>query len=196
MQNATLEDTVYLGFVANNTSGSGDDGATAVYKVREGGAAASAAPTLSGNATLLTHANFPPGAYELAIAATAANGFSANKTYLVYCTLLVDSQNPSGFAGSFRLAPVPAIIADLTTAAKALIQVEAVAALAATVPDTIPADGTRPSVQSALYMISQLLWESSITDTTWTVYKPDGSTVLFTVTLNSSTTPTAKTRAT
>lgn len=107
-QYATLEDTVYLWFGANDTAGSGADGASAAYDVREGGAAASAAPTLSGNATLLTHADYPAGAYEVAIAATAANGFSANKSYAVFCTLLVDSQNPTGYIGGFRLAAVPA----------------------------------------------------------------------------------------
>lgn len=108
IQYATLEDTVYLWFASNDTSGSGDDGASAVYDVREGGATASDAPILSGSASLLSHANYPAGCYEVAVAATAANGFAANKTYGVFCTLAVDSQNPTGFIGSFRLAPVPA----------------------------------------------------------------------------------------
>ena len=70
------------------------------------GAAAGAAPVLSGSATLLTHANYPAGCHEVAIAATAANGFAATNTYAVFCTLLVDSQNPTGFVGSFTLAPI------------------------------------------------------------------------------------------
>ena len=63
---------------------------------------------LSGAATLLTHVNYPAGAHEVAIAATAVNGFTAGNTYGVFCTLLVDSQNPTGFVGSFKLSPVPA----------------------------------------------------------------------------------------
>ena len=39
-QHATLADTVYLWFAANDTSGSGADGATPVYDVRLAGAAA------------------------------------------------------------------------------------------------------------------------------------------------------------
>ena len=105
-QYATLEDTVYLWFGANDTSGSGNDGATAVYDVRLAGAAAGAAPVLSGSATLLSHTNYPAGCYEVAVAATAANGFAANSTYAVFCTLLVDSQNPTGFVGSFTLTPL------------------------------------------------------------------------------------------
>lgn len=110
-QHATLEDTVYLWFAANDTSGSGGDGASPVYDVRLAGAAADAAPVLSGSAALLTHANYPAGAHEIGVAATAGNGFAATNTYAVFCTLLVDSQNPTGFVGSFTLAP---IVADLT----------------------------------------------------------------------------------
>lgn len=105
-QHKTLGDTVYFWFGANDTDGSGNDGASAVFDVRLAGAAADAAPLLSGNATLLSHANYPAGCYEVAIAATAANGFAANATYAVFCTLLVDSQNPTGFVGSFVLTPI------------------------------------------------------------------------------------------
>lgn len=107
-QHATLADTVYFWFGSNDTSGSGADGASPVYDVRLAGAAADAIPTLSGSATLLSHANYPAGAHEVAIAATAGNGFAAGNTYAVFCTLLVDSQNPTGFVGSFTLGPVPA----------------------------------------------------------------------------------------
>jgi hypothetical protein len=103
-----LESTTYLHFASNNTSGSGDDGASAVFDVRLCGAASSAAPVLSGSATLLTHANYPAGCYEIAVAATTGNGFAASNTYAVFCTLAVDSQNPSGFVGAFRTAPVRA----------------------------------------------------------------------------------------
>ena len=101
-----IEDTVYFFFGSNNTSGSGDDGATPVADVRLAGAAASAIPVLSPTPILLTHANFPPGCHELAVAATVANGFAADNTYAVFTTLLVDSQNPTGFLGSFTLSPV------------------------------------------------------------------------------------------
>jgi len=109
-QHATLEDTVYLWFGANDTAGSGADGASAVYDVREAGATDSAAPVLSGNATLLTHANYPAGCYEVAVAATAVNGFAANKTYAVFVTLAVSSQNPTGFIGSFSLFAIRTLL--------------------------------------------------------------------------------------
>ena len=112
-QYATLEDTVYLWFGANDTAGSGADGATPVFDVRLAGAAADAAPILSGAATLLSHVNYPPGAHEVAIAATTGNGFAAGNTYAVFCTLLVDSQNPTGFIGSFKLGPVVANVIQI-----------------------------------------------------------------------------------
>jgi hypothetical protein len=107
MQYATLEDTVYLGFAANLTSGAAGDGATPLFDVREGGAAANAAPVFSGTPTLLSHASYSDGLYEIAIAATALNGFAADKTYLVFATLIIDAVTPAAFVGSFRLAAVP-----------------------------------------------------------------------------------------
>jgi hypothetical protein len=68
--------------------------------------------------------------------------------------------------------------------------------LTSAMADSIPSDGTRPSPTQALYMMVQGLFEGSISGTTWTIKKVDGSTTLFTVTLNDATTPTGKTRAT
>lgn len=103
IQHAELGDTVYFGFASNDTSGSGDDGATPLYDVRLAGAAASAAAVLSGTPTLLTHANFPNGAHEIAIAATTANGFATDKTYLVFASITADVQTPTFFVGMFTL---------------------------------------------------------------------------------------------
>lgn len=112
-QYATLEDTVYFGFGANLTTGAAGDGASPVFDVRLGGAAAGAAPTLSGTPTLLTSANYTDGCYEVAVAATAANGFAANNTYLVFVSLTIDSVTPAACIGSFRLAPVPANVTQI-----------------------------------------------------------------------------------
>ena len=105
-QHATIGDTVYFWFAANDTSGSGGDGATPLYDVREAGAAAGAAPLLSGTPTLLSHVNYPAGCHEIAVAATVGNGFAANDTFAVFCTLAIDSQNPTGFVGSCTLTPL------------------------------------------------------------------------------------------
>lgn len=101
---ADLEDTVYFWFGANDTGGSGDDGASASAEVREAGAAADAAPVdYAPTVSLLSHADYPAGAYEVKIEATAENNFAADKEYAVFCTLTVDSENPTGFVGSFTL---------------------------------------------------------------------------------------------
>jgi hypothetical protein len=76
------------------------------------------------------------------------------------------------------------------------VQSEVADALESTIADSVPADGTRPSVKQALYMLTQFMLERSITGTTMTVNKVDGTTALFTLTLNDATTPTAVTRAT
>ena len=110
-QYATLEDTVYFGFAANLTSGAAGDGATPLFDVRLGGGGASDAPILSGTPTLLTHANYTAGCYEVAVDATAANGFAAGNTYLVFVTLTISSVTPAAMVGTFTLAPV---ISDVT----------------------------------------------------------------------------------
>ena len=64
------------------------------------------------------------------------------------------------------------------------------------IADSVPVDGTRPTPAQALYMIWQFLAERSVSGTTVTVKKADGSTSLMTFTLNDGTTPTSITRAT
>jgi len=124
-QYAELDETVYLWFAANDTSGSGGDGATPAADVRLAGAAADAAPVYSPTPVLLSHINYPAGAYEIAIAATAANGFAANNTYAVFCTLLIDSQNPTGFVGSFDTKPVESNMIQIAGVAQAATDLDA-----------------------------------------------------------------------
>ena len=109
-QYIALGDTTYLWFASNDTKGSGGDGASPAADVRLAGAAADAAPVHSPTPVLLSHANYPAGAYEIAIAATAGNGFATNNVYAVFCTLAIDAQNPTGFVGSFDLKPVKATL--------------------------------------------------------------------------------------
>jgi hypothetical protein len=78
--------------------------------------------------------------------------------------------------------------------ALAAIQSECNDALTATVADSVPSDGTRPSVAQAVLMITRYLMEKSVSGTTVTVMKEDGSTSSMTFTLNDGTTPTSITR--
>lgn len=69
-------------------------------------------------------------------------------------------------------------------------------ALNGTIPDSIPADGVRPSIRQALYMLTQFMLERDVSGFQVTVKKPDGVTTLFTLTLNDQTQPTNITRTT
>lgn len=62
--------------------------------------------------------------------------------------------------------------------------------------DSVPADGSLPTVRQAIYMIAQFLMERSVSGTTLTVRKSDGSTSLMTFTLSDATSPTSITRTT
>jgi hypothetical protein len=62
--------------------------------------------------------------------------------------------------------------------------------------DSIPADGVIPTREQALYMINQFLLERETSGVTVTVNKVDGTTALFTLTLDDGTSPTSITRAT
>lgn len=64
------------------------------------------------------------------------------------------------------------------------------------IADSVPSDGTRPTIQQALYIITQFLLERSVSGTTLTVKKVDGTTSLLTCTLGDATSPTSITRAT
>jgi len=123
-QHRTLEDTVYFWFASNDTSGSGDDGATPLCDVRLAGATITDAPILSPTPALISHVNYPAGCYEVAVAATDANGFAATNTYAVFCALTVDSQNPTGFVGSFTLDPIIANIIEVSDDATAAANAE------------------------------------------------------------------------
>lgn len=75
------------------------------------------------------------------------------------------------------------------------VQSEVQDALDATLADSVPSDGTRPSMAQAAYAIYQFLTERAVSGTTMTVKKVDGSTTLMTFTLNDATSPTSITRS-
>lgn len=61
--------------------------------------------------------------------------------------------------------------------------------------DSVAADGSRPSVNQALLMITRFLTERSVSGVTMTVKKEDGSTSSMTFTINDANNPTSITRA-
>lgn len=86
---------------------------------------------------------------------------------------------------------------DLTATMKTSIETEMSDALKTdTIPDSYSADGSQPTIAQAVLEILQMMQEKSISGTTLTVKKPDGSTSAMTFTLDSATAPTSITRAT
>lgn len=81
---------------------------------------------------------------------------------------------------------------DLTATMKASV---ATAALTTQMTESYAADGTAPTLAQAVFETKQALTEFSISGTTITAKKLDGSTTAATYTLDSSTTPTSRTRA-
>jgi hypothetical protein len=89
-----------------------------------------------------------------------------------------------------------AVGVDLTAVEKASINAEVVDVLRTdTIPDSYSADGAQPTLAQAVLEMHQFLMERSVTGTTMTVTKPDGTTASMTFTLNDGTSPTAITRA-
>ena len=96
-----LDGTVYVPFVSNDTDGSGEDATRPLCKVRLCGAASDAAPVYAPTPTLLTHASYNDGCFEVAIPITEANGFVKDEEYAVFVTFTADGETPSMKPGLF-----------------------------------------------------------------------------------------------
>lgn len=94
-----------------------------------------------------------------------------------------------------EIAAIISAIAALNNISTADVLTQVQSALTATIADTVPSDGTRPSISSGIYMLVQFMLERSVSGTTVTVRKPDGSTSLFALALNDASTPTSITRS-
>jgi len=102
---------------------------------------------------------------------------------------------PAALVGGRIDASVGAMAANVVTAA-ALAADAVDEILDDPLTDAVPADGALPTLRQAIYMIVQFLTERSVSGTTVTVRKVDGTTALMTFTLDSAVTPTSLTRAT
>lgn len=90
---------------------------------------------------------------------------------------------------------LPGLIAALNNLSAAQVNAEVVDVIRTDViPDSVPADGSRPTVAQALLMIGRFLMEKSVSGTTVTVKKEDGSTSSMTFTLDDATNPTSISR--
>jgi hypothetical protein len=150
------------------------------------------------------------GNYRGAATLSAANGFEAGKWYVVIATGIVDTITGKAVVKSFRVVPaesaagVPKVDAcyfagQTITAAAGVTMPASVASsalLTTQMTESYAADGVAPTPEQALFATLQRLTEFSISGTTLTVKKLDGSTTAYTLTLNDATSPTSSTRAT
>ena len=87
-------------------------------------------------------------------------------------------------------------LGGMSSGMQAEVNTEVDTAFTTQMADSVPADGTIATREEAMYMMLQLLSDFSISGTTMTVRKVDGSTTLITLTLDDDTNPTDITRAT
>ncbi len=87
-------------------------------------------------------------------------------------------------------------IINIQTTANQIDELALATAFTTIIPDSTAADGSRPTVNQALLMITRFLMEKSLTGTTMTVKKEDGTTATMTFTLSDASNPTSITRAT
>ncbi len=145
-----------------------------------------------------------PGLYRLDLSDTivAASGMVTvllkGATGMAPVALELEVQPSTGkVANTTHLAGTAYASADFSSTMKASINTEVVDGLTVdVVADSIPSDGSRPTIAQACYMLTQFLLERAVSGTTVTVKKPDGSTTLMTLTLDSGTAPTSITRST
>ncbi len=142
----------------------------------------------------------------LAIIDTAAQTFDTMDSNIDSILALIAALNDLSSAEAQAAAAAAIVAAGVATGAEvaalndlsaAEVNAEVVDALATDViADSIPAAGSRPTIAQALYMLVQYMNERSVSATTVTVKKEDGSTSLYTLTLDDATNPTEITRAT
>lgn len=169
-----------------------------VYRSRNGGAsAAMTTPTI--NETDTTNM---PGVYELLLDEdmTIDSGddsqhmiFYITATGMVPVALEIELYRPKITAG--ETLTVASSVIPWNAAWDAEVQSEVADELDTILSDSVPSDGTRPTSRQALYMMIQFLLERTVSGTTCTVKKVDGSTTLFTLTLDDATSPTSVTRS-
>ena len=136
------------------------------------------------------------GRMDASVGAMAANVLTASAIATDAITAAKIAADAIG-ASELAADAVTEIQSGLSTLNAAAVNAEVVDALTVDiVADSIPTDGTRPTIAQALLMMTRFLWEKAVSGTTVTVKKEDGTTTSFTATLDSATDPTSITRAT
>lgn len=144
-----------------------------------------------------TAGTFASGIPETKVASIAANAITAT-------AIASDAITDAKVASDVTIASITGnvggnvvgSVGSLAAQAKADVNAEVVDVLTVDLlADSVHADGTRPTLAQAVYEVIQYLTERSVSGTTVTVKKVDGSTSLCTLTINDATSPTSITRS-
>jgi hypothetical protein len=132
------------------------------------------------------------------------NAFTCSNNFLVSGTTtftgVVTASNASNSILGVTLAAGSIVTAtfgtcDFTSTMKTSLNTSVDGLLTVQMAESYAADGVAPTLAQSLFLIQQALTEFSISGTTLTGKKLDGSTLAFVLTLNSGTAPTAVTRS-
>lgn len=202
LRQSTASQEILLGRFVDSTDGNTEETALSIantdIKVFKHGATTLASKN-SGGATHIAN-----GLYYAVLDATdtdtlgnlevhvhVAGALAVKREYLVVPAMVYDAM----VLGTDRLDTNVTHVADTAQTAGDL-KASLTALFTTALTESYSADGAAPTMAQAVFLLMQMLTEKSISGTTMTVKKLDGSTTAFTLTLNDATTPTSITRAT
>lgn len=182
MKYIALEATVEFPFSVNApaTGGVSDADAAPPFDVRLQGAAANAAPVYSGTADLLSHGDYPAGQYAAIVAATAVNGFAADKLYTVYVSAAVTTTT-GAVIGEFTTSALLNAAGIRTAIGMATANADTQWGATKTAVDTINSDGAKAAdvanVDGKLddAISGNVPFTADVTHAVGTQYKGDGT---------------------
>jgi hypothetical protein len=134
----------------------------------------------------------PAGAIPNAVAGAAGGLFIAGTNAATTVTTSFTTTFTGNLTGNVG-GNVTGSVGSLGTTAKTDVST---AVLTTQMTEAYAADGTAPTLAQAMFLTMQSVGEVSVSGTTLTVKKLDGSTTAATYTLDSSSSPTSRTRAT
>lgn len=206
----TLGDTIDVKFSTRDTSGVPTTLAgTPVISAYVG----NGTTQITAGITLTVDFDGVTGLHNCRVVASAGNGFTTTTNVSLIITagtvdgtsvvgeqiasFSIDNRDSAGLDAAGVRAAVGLAAADLDTQLTALPTAAeaATAVLTTAMAESYNADGAAPTLTQAVLLALQILSESSVSGTTLTVKRLDGSTTAATYTLSDATAPTSITRA-
>ena len=146
------------------------------------------------NGLPLSKANNIVDSNVISVGPTGANTAQTAGDLYAYLTTNLDAAVSTRLATSGYTAPDNTTIAAINNAISALNDLSATDLFTSQMTESYAADGTAPTLAQCLFLIQQSLHEFSISGTSRTVKKLDGTTTAAVFTLDSASAPTSTTR--